>query len=405
MLFRSGQSSGNIKDLSYIFQAWRDTLFRPLKNQRKSSASILGTTGIKDFDDYQALHEARESGDGLDTEAFREYTKVLRTLDLKQPTNLDALVFNQRNAILKEKIDGFSGESGAFSILVWVDQIFLPESDSLTLPVSAEEGLEKPLPVVVETPPLTETIKLPSTGLDSLIFNKSITIPAVVGKVVTIENILNVPLTIQFSLPNRGVVSQLFELSDSLRTSSGKLRPIPLLPNIVVSRDSVSRAVEKIDQQDEIAPNSTKNFLIFTKTGNAEDLIISLSRSQLSPELAPFSPSGGGGGGCFIATAAFGSPNHQAVLSFCKWRDETLLKTKLGRDFVSFYYKNSPPIASFLERNPTLRVFALGALTLLLWMVKGSWLKLLTFFALLVCLAGGLIYILKSLRGSLKSQR
>ena len=71
---------------------------------------------------------------------------------------------------------------------------------------------------------------------------------------------------------------------------------------------------------------------------------------------------GGGGGGCFIATAAFGTPMADEVKSLCKFRDDVLLKTPLGRDFVKFYYATSPLIANFIRYRPELKEMVREAL-------------------------------------------
>ena len=61
--------------------------------------------------------------------------------------------------------------------------------------------------------------------------------------------------------------------------------------------------------------------------------------------------SGRGGGGCFIATAAFGSylDPHVAVLR--SFRDHCLLTNRLGKAFVSWYYATSPPYADSIRHN------------------------------------------------------
>jgi hypothetical protein len=81
----------------------------------------------------------------------------------------------------------------------------------------------------------------------------------------------------------------------------------------------------------------------------------------------------GSSGGCFIATAAYGSPlaSHIKVLS--KFRDHFLLTNGIGKRFVRFYYAYSPPVADFIEKHDSLRMMVrLGLIPL----VGISWLAL-----------------------------
>lgn len=59
--------------------------------------------------------------------------------------------------------------------------------------------------------------------------------------------------------------------------------------------------------------------------------------------------------GCFIATAAFGSPLAQEVVILSNYRDNVLMKNDLGRLFVRFYYLISPSIACVISRSKILR--------------------------------------------------
>lgn len=65
---------------------------------------------------------------------------------------------------------------------------------------------------------------------------------------------------------------------------------------------------------------------------------------------------------CFIATAAYGSPLHADVRLFRKFRDKILLRHAMGRSFVRWYYKHSPPAAEFIARHPMLRAVTRGVL-------------------------------------------
>jgi uncharacterized repeat protein (TIGR02543 family) len=61
------------------------------------------------------------------------------------------------------------------------------------------------------------------------------------------------------------------------------------------------------------------------------------------------------GGGCFIATAAYGTPMASQVQTLRDFRDEYLLTNPLGRALVNLYYETSPPIANFITDHPSLK--------------------------------------------------
>ncbi|MEA1948906.1 MAG: CFI-box-CTERM domain-containing protein [Thermodesulfobacteriota bacterium] len=77
----------------------------------------------------------------------------------------------------------------------------------------------------------------------------------------------------------------------------------------------------------------------------------------LSSEYIPQSGKAGvgGGGGCFIATAAYGSSMVSQVKILCKFRDRVLTRNAAGRAFIKLYYTFSPPIAEFISKHNTLR--------------------------------------------------
>jgi len=65
--------------------------------------------------------------------------------------------------------------------------------------------------------------------------------------------------------------------------------------------------------------------------------------------------SGGSSGGCFIATAAFGSLMEPHVKILRDFRDRHLLNSAFGEMIVSLYYKYSPPVAHFIEKHQTVK--------------------------------------------------
>ena len=62
-----------------------------------------------------------------------------------------------------------------------------------------------------------------------------------------------------------------------------------------------------------------------------------------------------GGGFCFIATATYGTDTAKELDILREFRDEVLLPDRLGAEFVSFYYRTSPPIADFISQHEALR--------------------------------------------------
>jgi len=52
--------------------------------------------------------------------------------------------------------------------------------------------------------------------------------------------------------------------------------------------------------------------------------------------------------GCFIATAAYGTPHAQEIDRLREFRDDVLLQNVLGTLFVRTYYRLSPPIAEWV---------------------------------------------------------
>ena len=72
--------------------------------------------------------------------------------------------------------------------------------------------------------------------------------------------------------------------------------------------------------------------------------------SQLADIGTP-KPPAGGGGGCYIATMAYGDYEHPQVLILRDFRDNVLSETALGRTFIKVYYKYSPLLVEKLKNK------------------------------------------------------
>ena len=86
-----------------------------------------------------------------------------------------------------------------------------------------------------------------------------------------------------------------------------------------------------------------------------DDLILSIGPYSGTDEMIQV----GGGGGCLIATAAFGSEMAPQVQFLREIRDNTVLQTESGTLFMvgfnQFYYSFSPVIADYERENPVFK--------------------------------------------------
>ena len=115
---------------------------------------------------------------------------------------------------------------------------------------------------------------------------------------------------------------------------------------------------------------------IHTNTASASTLTfdpdLSNNQAMTSTTVAvtPGGPPRGGEGddsGCFIATAAYGSPLAREVKLLRQFRDQYLIPSTVGQLFVEAYYFLSPPVAAFISQQPVLKAVIRVALWPLVW--------------------------------------
>jgi hypothetical protein len=68
------------------------------------------------------------------------------------------------------------------------------------------------------------------------------------------------------------------------------------------------------------------------------------------------------GGGCYIATAVYGSYDCPQVWTLRRYRDSTLAESWLGRSFVRVYYTVSPTLVKWFGRKIWFNKFWHGVL-------------------------------------------
>jgi hypothetical protein len=77
--------------------------------------------------------------------------------------------------------------------------------------------------------------------------------------------------------------------------------------------------------------------------------------------------------GCFIATAAYGTPVAEQIDVLREFRDVVLLESTVGSQFVSLYYQLSPPVANFIAGNEFLRTLVRELLVdPIVWVVEAT---------------------------------
>lgn len=99
-------------------------------------------------------------------------------------------------------------------------------------------------------------------------------------------------------------------------------------------------------------------------------------------------------GGCFIATAAFGSYVEPHVMVLRQLRDNVLMRYSWGRDFVAFYYEEGPQWAAFIADREwakgLVRVSLMPLVGLSMVLIQLSPLGQVAFLSMLMLLMGAL---------------
>ncbi len=122
---------------------------------------------------------------------------------------------------------------------------------------------------------------------------------------------------------------------------------IDAVPTIICSDDSVMMEIDDT----EIREIEERSFLFSTSTENHMNL------KYVCPECGRYYyyDMEKKRQGCFIATAAYGTPFSKEINVLRRFRDSYLVHKEWGQEIVNAYYTISPPIANIIEKSDNLR--------------------------------------------------
>ncbi|KXA94087.1 hypothetical protein AKJ65_05435 [candidate division MSBL1 archaeon SCGC-AAA259E19] len=137
------------------------------------------------------------------------------------------------------------------------------------------------------------------------------------------------------------------EIEESEKLSSGDIAGVP---SIYCLEDEAVMDIEGI----ELKEVEKRKFIFGTETESHQHLRY---RCPVCEKyfLYDLEGRGGGAGGCFIATAAFGTPLASEINVLRRFRDSYLNRKDWGKGLVSIYYTLSPPIAKIMERSERMK--------------------------------------------------
>ena len=129
---------------------------------------------------------------------------------------------------------------------------------------------------------------------------------------------------------------------------------VQAMKHLDTAADLIPQGIDQLDAN--LINQATAELLIATQLINETGGLIEARLAEgAPPPPAPTKPEEEEDEGCFIATAAYGTDTAQEIDILREFRDEILLPSSIGAQFVSFYYRTSPPIADFISQHDVLR--------------------------------------------------
>jgi hypothetical protein len=160
-----------------------------------------------------------------------------------------------------------------------------------------------------------------------------------------------------WSVENNEQTTQVsLQSSSRLKLSVSQILPATTQKSVIIQNKSSKQNMTFINEK-----SGQVSFSLFYKPVSADMVEPESGTSSSSggtsgsSQTETAAAAGGGAGGCFIATASFGSLTHPLVRILCDFRDRILLHSSFGQQFVSLYYQYSPPVAEVISSSFILR--------------------------------------------------
>lgn len=176
-------------------------------------------------------------------------------------------------------------------------------------------------------------------------------------------------LTFTGTVENLGALADVYTLAPESDLGWADFSQVPLQVSL---QPGASQSFQVAVTLPADAPAGTEEEIHVSATSLANpDLVDSVSAfATVDPPQAAVPSQDGARSGCFIATAAYGSPLDPHVETLRRFRDERLLTNAPGQAFVALYYRLSPPVAEAIAGSPALRAATVLALTPLVLTVE-----------------------------------
>lgn len=177
-----------------------------------------------------------------------------------------------------------------------------------------------------------------------------------------------------------------FEDINCLNTSRGQCSLPDLASGESISILVTSDLYKNYHSVEQILSVSAKTNDFDYKLSNNNPSVIGTARGFSNCDLLDgiFESTSASSTGCFIATAAYGTPIHPDIDYLRNFRDKYMMTNRPGRAVVDLYYQYSPALADYITEREWLRTIVRWLLTPIVYMIKLPLIALMLITALIV---------------------